>query len=336
MNYKESGVDIDAGNQFVKSISQKVQSTQGKSVLGGFGGFSGMMRLPEGYEKPVLVSGIDGVGSKCYVAGLINDENSYYAVGRDLVAMSVNDVITSGAKPLYFLDYIATHKIEEEKLKQVVFGIADGCIEAQCSLLGGETAEIPKIYQSMKYDLAGTCTGIVEETEIIDGSLIKPGDKVIGIASSGLHSNGFSLICNLLFHQKVFLQYRDKGDEDLGIGEELVKPTRIYSRLIQHLLDEVPIVGMAHITGGGIPENLPRCLPDRIKVMVDYNAWPLPDIFRTIMCAGEIPEEEMKRVFNMGIGYCLVVPPEVADDTRAIIRDFHGWDSWEIGEAYIG
>ena len=280
-------VDIQAGREFVERLKDKAPS---------IGGFNGMFRVPSGYENPVLISGADGVGTKINIAKIADN---YTTIGEDLVAMCVNDVICSGAKPLYFLDYISTGKMDGKVLDQIMFGIVSGCDKAGIELIGGETAEHPRQTQ---YDIAGFCTGIVEENEIIDGSLIKPGDKVIGIESSGLHSNGYSLINDMLFRQKIF--YKD-------MPRELLEPTTIYSSLVQYLLNEVPILGMAHITGGGIPENLPRCLPEGLSVDVDYNAWTLPDIFKKIMLAGEIPEEEMKKTFNMGIGFCIVVPPDV-------------------------
>ncbi len=329
MDYKTTGVDIDAGNNFVKLISKKVKSTHRPEVIGGFGGFNGMTRIPEGYEKPVLVSGADGVGTKVHVAELNiwgEDKSAMYGIGIDLVAMCVNDVITCGAKPLYFLDYICTSSVtqNEESLKQLVFGIGDGCHESECSLLGGETAEHPRRSSMVDpiRDLSGFCTGIVEENEIIDGSLIRSSDSIIGISSSGIHSNGFSLIREMLFKQKIMLKDTP----------ELLEPTRIYSRLVHHLLDQVPIVGMAHITGGGLMENLSRVMPDHVTFDVNFNSWPLPKIFQKIMLAGEIPEEEMKRVFNMGIGYCLVVPRNVEQETIDLIRGFHDWDAWVIGQ----
>ena len=330
MNYKECGVDIEAGQRFVELISEKVKSTHTPQVLGGFGGFNGMMRVPEGYERPVLVSGTDGVGTKINVGQIFNNDEAWYCLGRDLVAMCVNDVICSGSKPLYFLDYIATGKLDENVLKQIVFGIGDGCHEAQCALLGGETAEMPRMYSHGKFDLAGFCTGIVEETEIIDGKLIRKGDKVIGIASSGIHSNGYSMINNMLFHQHI----------KAADTPELIEPTRIYHRMIQELLDEVPIVGMAHITGGGIPGNLPRCLPEGLDVHVDYTSWDIPPIFDKIQNAGSgpagtsyrLPDDEMRKVFNMGIGFCIVVPADVEYDTRKIIWESNGVKSWVIGE----
>ena len=285
MNYKDSGVDIEAGNAFVERLKEKDPS---------IGGFNGMFKIPSGYEKPVLVSGADGVGTKINICRIARD---YTTIGQDLVAMCVNDVICSGAKPLYFLDYVSTKKIDEN-VADIMVGILKGCEITGCELLGGETAEHPT---AKEYDLAGFCTGIVEENEILDGGLIHPGDKVIGFESSGLHSNGYSLINDMLWRHKIFYQEMP----------ELLTPTTIYAPLINRLMDEIPILGMAHITGGGIPENLPRCLPDGLKVEVNYNSWPTPDIFKKIMLAGEIPAEEMRRTFNMGIGFCIVVPAEV-------------------------
>ena len=298
-------VDIEAGNAFVEELKLKAPN---------IGGFNGMMPLPSGYEKPVLVSGADGVGTKINIAAVAGD---YTTIGQDLVAMCVNDVICCGAKPLYFLDYISTKKIDAN-VADIMVGILKGCEMSKMYLLGGETAEH---YRQSNYDLAGFCTGIVEQSETVDGSLIKEGDKIIGIESSGLHSNGYSLINDMLWRHKIF--YKDMP--------ELLTPTTIYAELVEDLLNEFPIVGMAHITGGGIPGNLPRCVPEGLTAHVDYNSWPLPKVFSTIQLAGEIPEEEMKKVFNLGIGYCLVVPPEVETDIQLRIYG-HGYKSWTIGQ----
>ena len=281
-------VDIEGGNAFVERLKEKAPA---------IGGFGGMFKVPRGYEEPVLVSGADGVGTKLNIARVAND---YTTIGIDLVAMCVNDVITCGAKPLYFLDYISTQKLDDN-VEDIMSGIIKGCEIAGVELIGGETAEH---YRQSDYDLAGFCTGIVEKNEIIDGSLIKPGDKVIGFESSGVHSNGYSLINDMLWRQKIF--YKEMP--------ELLTPTTIYAPLIEKLKEEIPILGMAHITGGGLVENLPRCLPEGLSVEVDYNAWTLPDIFKKIQKAGEIEEDEMKRVFNMGIGFCIVVPPDTELD----------------------
>jgi len=279
-------VDIEGGNAFAERI---------KKIAPSVGGFGGAFKIPSGYEKPVLISGADGVGTKINIARVFND---YTTIGEDLVAMCVNDVICSGAKPLYFLDYISCEKLDS-RLDDIMYGIGIGCTKAGIELVGGETAEHGRFAKDI--DLAGFCTGIVEENEILDGRLIEKGDKVIGFPSSGLHSNGYSLINDMLLRHKIF--YKETP--------ELLTPTTIYAPLIAKLKEEIPILGMAHITGGGIPGNLPRCLPEGLSVEVNYNAWPFPEIFQKIMLAGEIPEEEMKRVFNMGIGFCIVVPPDV-------------------------
>ena len=327
MDYKTSGVDIEAGRSFVDQIKNTVKSTHRPEVLGGYGGFNGMMRVPTGYENPVLVSGTDGVGTKIHVAELnaTGNPSVMRGIGLDLVAMCVNDVITCGAKPLYFLDYICTSdiKLHGELVKNLVDGIAEGCNLSGCSLLGGETAEHPQRLATVPpiRDTSGFCTGIVEESEIIDGRLIKSGDVVIGIESNGVHSNGFTLIRDMLFRHKIFLKEMP----------ELLNPTIIYAPVVKNLLKEVPVLGMAHITGGGIPENLPRCIPDNVTVSVDYDSWPMPEVFSKIMLAGEIPPEEMMNVFNLGIGYCVVVPQEVVKDTQDIISN-HELRSWVIAE----
>ena len=343
MDYKTAGVDIEAGRSFVDQIKHTVKSTHRPEVMGGFGGFNGMMRITKGYEKPVLVSGTDGVGTKVHVAELkaTGDPSVMHDIGLDLVAMCVNDVITCGAKPLYFLDYICTSdiKLHGDLVKHLVDGIAEGCKISGCSLLGGETAEHPRrssMVDPIK-DLAGFCTGIVEENEIIDGSLIRESDVIIGVESSGLHSNGYSLIRDMLWRHKIFLT--GGYDEAWGGGKvkdpsptpELLNPTIIYAPLVADLVKEFPIVGMAHITGGGIPENLPRCIPDGLEARVDYNSWKMPKLFSKIMLAGEIPEEEMKNVFNLGIGYCFIVPENVATDVQLRIHG-HGLQSWIIGD----
>ncbi len=309
MDYKSSGVDIEAGNAFVERLMKKAPA---------IGGFGGMVRVPSGYKKPILVSGADGVGTKLNICMVAND---YSTIGIDLVAMCVNDIITCGAEPLYFLDYISTNKLDD-RIDSIMEGILKGCDIAEMDLLGGETAEHGRFAKD--YDLAGFCTGIVEESSIVDGKLIKSGDKVIGIESSGLHSNGYSLINDMLSKHKI------RWDDT----PELLTPTTIYAPLVKNLLDEVPILGMAHITGGGIPENLPRCIPDGMKARVDYNSWRMPEIFSKVMLAGEIPEEEMKRVFNLGIGYCVIVPDDCVDDSIDIIKS-QDIDCWTIGEIVL-
>ena len=306
MDYKTSGVDIIKGRSFVEYI---------KALSPNIGGFSGMMEISPGYEQPVLVSGADGVGTKINICRIARD---YTTIGQDLVAMCVNDVICSGAKPLYFLDYISTKSLDDN-VNDIVRGVATGCAMAGMELLGGETAEH---FRATDYDLAGFCTGIVEKNEIIDGSNIRAGDVVIGIESSGLHSNGYTLVNDMLWRNYIY--YKEMP--------ELLIPTTIYARLIQHLLDEVPILGMAHITGGGLPENLPRCIPKGLTVDFDYDAWERPELFNKIQKAGDIAEEEMRNVFNLGIGFCLVVPQEVVKSTQSLIADTpFGMRSWIIG-----
>ena len=309
LDYKTAGVDIDAGNKFVEDLKQKVPA---------LGGFGGMFKVPVGYEEPVLVSGTDGVGTKIDIAQAAND---YTTIGIDLVAMCVNDIITCGAKPLYFLDYISTQKLNSN-IADIMVGILKGCEIAEMNLLGGETAEHPQ-YQ-MKIDLAGFCTGIVEKKKIIDGSAIKPSDRIIGLASSGVHSNGYSIINYLA--RRLKLNYCNHP--------ELLTPTTIYAPVVKNLLkDGIDIYGMSHITGGGIPENLPRCLPKGLKVNIDWNSWTVPDIFLEIQRQGNIDMDEMKRVFNLGIGYCVVLPANRVEYAMDIIRD-DGINCWEIGEVY--
>ena len=309
LDYKTAGVDIDAGNKFVEELKRKVPKV---------GGFGGMFNVPVGYEEPVLVSGTDGVGTKINIAEAAGD---YTSIGIDLVAMCVNDIITCGADPLYFLDYISTKKLDGD-VADIMVGILKGCEIAGLQLLGGETAEHPS-YQ-MKIDLAGFCTGIVEKKKIIDGKSIKPSDRIIGLASSGLHSNGYSIVNYLLTRHQIF--YADHP--------ELLTPTTIYAPVVKRLLQEIDeVYGMVHITGGGIPENLPRCLPKGLKAHVDWNAWSVPEIFMEIQRQGNMDELEMRRVFNLGIGYCVVVPANRVEITMDVIRD-EGIECWEIGEVY--
>ena len=304
-------VDIEGGNDFVERLKKKAPT---------IGGFNGAFKVPDEYEEPVLVSGTDGVGTKITLCQIYND---WSTIGEDLVAMCVNDVICSGAKPLYFLDYISIGKLDQDILDQLMQGILKGCEISDMQLLGGETAEHPQVGgrgSKFDIDLAGFCTGVVEDYHMITGVGIKPGDKIIGIESSGIHSNGYSLINEMLWRQKIF--YRD--------NPELMTPTTIYAPVVKELMEKEAIFGMAHITGGGIPGNLPRCLSEGLDVKVDYNSWPLPEIFKKIMLAGEIPEEEMKRTFNMGIGFCVIVPSWAEDHTLMTITPYH--DCWTIGE----
>ena len=309
LDYKTAGVDIDAGNKFVEDLKTKVP---------GLGGFGGMIKVPSGYEEPILVSGTDGVGTKIDIAQAAND---YTTIGIDLVAMCVNDIITCGAEPLYFLDYISTKKLDDN-VADIMVGILKGCEIAGLQLLGGETAEHPQ-YQ-MKIDLAGFCTGIVEKKDIIDGKSIRPTDRVIGLASSGLHSNGYSIVNYLA--RRLKLNYCNYP--------ELLTPTTIYAPVVKNLLkDGIDIYGMSHITGGGLVENLPRCLPEGLRIDIDWNSWTVPDIFLEIQRQGNMDMDEMKRVFNLGIGYCVVLPANRVEYAMDIIRN-DGINCWEIGEVY--
>jgi phosphoribosylformylglycinamidine cyclo-ligase len=313
MDYRSAGVDIEAGRAFVNQIRSQVQSTFRPEVLGGLGGFSGYFQLPTGYRQPVLVSGTDGVGTKLKLAQALA---CHETVGIDLVAMCVNDVLTSGAEPLFFLDYLATSKLDPTALTQVVAGIAAGCRQAGCSLLGGETAEMPGFYQPQEYDLAGFCVGIVERDYLLDGTQVQVGDVAIGLASSGVHSNGFSLV-RLIVSEGGF-DWHDRPTQLQGqtLGEVLLTPTQIYVQPILNALREgLTIHGMAHITGGGLPENLPRCLGVNQSVQLLPQAWPVLPIFQWLAETGNIADTEMADTFNLGIGFVLIVPAPKAEQT---------------------
>jgi phosphoribosylformylglycinamidine cyclo-ligase len=330
MDYREAGVDVEAGRAFVQQIRSLVESTRRPEVLGKFGGFSGMFQLPIGYREPVLVSGTDGVGTKLKLAQQCDRHDT---VGIDLVAMCVNDVLTCGAEPLFFLDYLATSRLNPQELVQVVAGITEGCRQSGCALLGGETAEMPGFYQPGEYDLAGFCVGIVEKSHILDGSQVQMGDVAIGLASAGVHSNGFSLVRKIL--ETVNLSDRPDGLTQT-LGETLLTPTRIY---VKSVLDArrsgLEIHGMAHITGGGLPENLPRCLGANQSVQIDAGNWsPLP-IFDWLAQQGSVARQDMFNTFNMGIGFVLLVPPSAAEAT---IQWFEGQaiSAWAIGTVVEG
>lgn len=333
ITYKRAGVDIDEGERFVRMISPLVKETFRKEVLTDIGSFGGLFRFESAkYKEPILVSGTDGVGTKLKIAFLMDRHNT---VGVDLVAMSVNDILTSGAEPLFFLDYFATGKLEPEKAATVIDGIAAGCREAGCALIGGETAEMPGFYQEGEYDLAGFAVGVVDKAKIIDGMDIREGDTLVGLASNGLHSNGYSLV------RKVFFEHRKMDVSmhvpELGstLGEELLRPTRIYVKAFNALKERIRIKGIAHITGGGIPGNLPRVLPEGMGAVVREGSWPVPAIFRVIGKTGNVPENDMKRTFNMGIGCILVVPEKEAGDAIGLLKDA-GFDSYVIGSVVKG
>jgi len=338
MDYREAGVDIEAGRSFVQQIKGLVQSTHRPEVLGGLGGFNGCFQLPMGYREPVLVSGTDGVGTKLKLAHQLNRHDT---VGIDLVAMCVNDVLTSGAQPLFFLDYLATGKLNPEQLTQVVAGIAQGCRLAGCALLGGETAEMPGFYQPGEYDIAGFCVGIVEKSEILDGSQVQLGDVAIGLASQGVHSNGFSLVRKIVSdssHQDSPLSWNSCPDWLGGqrLGDVLLTPTQIYVKPILDALQAgIEIHGMAHITGGGLPENLPRCLGQGQSVQIEPNSWEILPIFQWLAEAGQVSREEMFNTFNMGIGFVVLVSSAQAEKTRRWFES-QGVTAYRIGEVVEG
>lgn len=327
MDYREAGVDVEAGRAFVNRIRGLVNSTHRPGVLGGLGGFSGFFQVPGGYREPVLVSGTDGVGTKLKVAHQLDRHDT---VGIDLVAMCVNDVLTSGAEPLFFLDYLATGKLNEEQLTQVVAGIAEGCRQAGCALLGGETAEMPGFYGAGEYDLAGFCVGIGEKSELLNGSQVRVGDVAVGLPSSGIHSNGYSLVRKIVSDGGF-----DWGDtiDGLGgtLGDVFLTPTRIYVREVLEARRALEIHGMAHITGGGLPENLPRCLGEGQSIRVDAGSWDVPPLFRWLAEVGNVSMTDMYNTFNMGIGFVLVVPRNLADE---VVGRFSS--AWVIGEVVEG
>ncbi len=327
MDYKTSGVDVQAGRSFVGRIKASVDSTSRPEVIGGLGGFGGLIRLPAGLTNPILVAGTDGVGTKLELAQAYN---THFGVGLDLVAMCVNDVITSGAEPLFFLDYIATGFLTPEALTEVVEGIADGCKRSGCALLGGETAEMPGFYSKGRYDLAGFCVAVVEESKLIKTSQVNLGDKIIGVASSGLHSNGFSLVRKVLK-----IQNADEntlfGQNNLSLIKTLLKPTAFYVQLVKALMHEkLPINGLAHITGGGLPENLPRCLPKGLTAFIDTHSWKRPEIYSWLQQSGDIPESDLWNTFNLGVGFCLVVEPQGVGPVLEVCKS-QGLNAWTMG-----
>jgi len=317
MDYREAGVDVEAGRAFVEQIRDVVHATHRPEVLGGLGGFSGLFQLSQGYREPILVASTDGVGTKLKLAHSLN---SHHTVGIDLVAMCANDVLTCGAEPLFFLDYLATGHLQPHQLAEVVAGIAEGCRLSGCALLGGETAEMPGFYQQGEYDLAGFCVGIVEKQQLLNGSQVQVGDIAIGLASQGVHSNGFSLIRKIVsnrgWHWKD-VPWKGIPDLDLGdqsLGEVLLTPTQIYVKpVLEGAQAGLELHGMAHITGGGIPENLPRCLGPSQSVQIYPQQWPIPPIFNWIASTGEIGPVDMFHTFNMGIGFVLLVPSNQVD-----------------------
>ncbi len=332
MDYRSAGVDVQAGRAFVERIRSSVQGTHRPEVLGGVGGFAGLCRLPGGLEHPLLVAGTDGVGTKLELAQRLNRHDG---IGLDLVAMCVNDVITSGAEPLFFLDYIATGRLTPDTLAEVVEGIAHGCRLSGCALLGGETAEMPGFYHPGQYDLAGFGVGVVEESRLIAGRAVKAGDRVVGVASSGVHSNGFSLVRRILEDRQVTEETR-LGAEGPLLLSELLTPTTLYGDLVKALMaSDLAPHGMAHITGGGLPENLPRCLPEGVNAVLDPRSWERPALFHWLQEEGEVPEADLWHTFNLGVGFCLVVSPQTVDAVVQVCKSC-GHRAWEIGQIQEG
>ena len=330
LTYRDAGVDIEAGESLVERIKPLVQKTQRPECLGNIGGFGGLFELPiDRYRRPVLVSGTDGVGTKLKLAVMLDRHDT---IGIDLVAMCVNDVLVLGAEPLYFLDYFATGRLSPEHAQSVIAGIASGCETAGAALIGGETAEMPGMYSPGDYDLAGFCVGVVEKDQIIDGSHIRAGDQVLGLASSGLHSNGYSLARAVLERSSATL---GQPIGETTLGEALLAPTRIYVRPILALLKAVPIHGIAHITGGGLTGNIPRILPDNCDCRIDATAWPRPEIFQWLQSEGSIDDTEMLRTFNCGIGLVIIVSSDTAAQAHEMLKA-SGETVYRLGEVQAG
>jgi phosphoribosylformylglycinamidine cyclo-ligase len=325
LTYRDAGVDIDAGNELVNRIRNTAARTRRPEVLGGLGGFGAMVAIPPGYREPVMVSGTDGVGTKLRLAMQLQKHDT---IGVDLVAMCVNDLVVGGAEPLFFLDYYATGKLNVDVAAQVVDGIGRGCELSGCALVGGETAEMPGMYEGDDYDLAGFCVGIAERSEIIDGNRVQPGDVLLALGSSGPHSNGYSLIRKILEVSNADLEQRIGGTT---LANALMAPTRIYVKNLLQLIKEVDVRALSHITGGGLPENIPRVLPDGMVAAIDTTSWKLPAVFEWLKNAGGVASEEMYRTFNCGIGMVVCVPAnqkELALDTLKAL----GEDAWQVGE----
>jgi len=329
LTYKDAGVDIDAGNALVERIKPFVAATRRAGVLSGIGGFGGLFEIPAGYRRPVLVAGTDGVGTKLKLA---IETGRHGTVGIDLVAMCANDVIVQGAEPLFFLDYYATGRLDVARAAAVIEGIAEGCRQAGAALLGGETAELPGFYEGQDYDLAGFCVGIVEYDRIIDGSRVAPGDAIVGIASSGLHSNGYSLARKVLAHSGAA---PDLPLDGAPLIDRLLAPTRIYVKPLLALLAEVQVHAMAHITGGGLPENLPRVLPEGMAARIELQSWRRPAVFEWLQSEGGIADAELYRTFNCGLGMALVLPAADARRAIALLND-HGEQAWLAGRIEAG
>jgi phosphoribosylformylglycinamidine cyclo-ligase len=330
VTYRDAGVDIDAGEELVERIKPGVRRSMRREVLGGIGGFGALVEVPlDRYRKPVLVSGTDGVGTKLRLA---IDTGRHDTVGIDLVAMCVNDVVVQGAEPLFFLDYFATGKLVVDIGARVIAGIVDGCVQAGCALVGGETAEMPGMYHGDDYDLAGFCVGIVEKDAIIDGSRTAAGDIVLGLPSSGPHSNGFSMIRKILQVSGADLETDLQG---VALGDRLMAPTRIYVKALLKLVSALPVHGLSHITGGGLVDNIPRVIPDGLEVILERRAWRREPVFEWLQNAGRVADQEMYRVFNCGIGMTVQVAAKDADRAASILREA-GQEAVVIGEVKAG
>ncbi|MFN3711191.1 MAG: phosphoribosylformylglycinamidine cyclo-ligase [Alishewanella aestuarii] len=325
LSYKDAGVDIDAGNALVDRIKGAVKRTTRPEVIGGLGGFGALCQIPAGYKEPVLVSGTDGVGTKLRLA---MDLKRHDGVGIDLVAMCVNDLVVQGAEPLFFLDYYATGKLDVDTASRVVAGIAEGCVQSGCALVGGETAEMPGMYHGDDYDIAGFCVGVVEKADIIDGSKVQPGDQLIALASSGPHSNGFSLIRKVL---EVSGQSPDTLLAGKSLADHLLEPTRIYVKNLLALFKTTPVHALCHITGGGFWENIPRVLPANTKAVINGKSWQWPAIFDWLQQQGNISRHEMYRTFNCGVGMIVVVPAAQLDNALSQLQQA-GETAWHLGE----
>lgn len=324
LSYKDAGVDIDAGNALVENIKGAVKRTTRPEVMGGLGGFGSICQLPTGYKEPVLVAGTDGVGTKLRLA---IDLKKHDTVGIDLVAMCVNDLIVQGAEPLFFLDYYATDKLDVDVASAVVSGIADGCVLSGCALVGGETAEMPGMYHKGDYDIAGFCVGVAEKSRVIDGTKVAAGDQLIALASSGAHSNGFSLIRKVLEVNNTDTNELLNGK---SIGDHLIEPTKIYVKSVLELLKHVDVHALSHITGGGFWENIPRVLPESAQAIIDGKSWQWPEIFNWLQENGNITEHEMYRTFNCGVGMIIVIPAGAVEQSLEILTA-NGENAWHIG-----
>ncbi|MCX8582058.1 phosphoribosylformylglycinamidine cyclo-ligase [Gilliamella sp. B3482] len=326
LSYKDAGVDIDAGNELVNRIKSVVKETKRPEVMGGLGGFGALCAIPQKYKQPILVSGTDGVGTKLRLA---MDLNRHESIGIDLVAMCVNDLIVQGAEPLFFLDYYATGKLNVDVAATVVTGIAEGCKQSGCALVGGETAEMPGMYHGDDYDLAGFCVGVVEKAEMIDGSKVQDGDALIALASSGAHSNGYSLVRKIIEVSGV-----NPATEQLDgkpLADHLLAPTKIYVKSVLDLISKIEVHAIAHITGGGFWENIPRVLPDNTQAIIDESSWQWPSIFNWLQQAGNVSRHEMYRTFNCGVGLIIALPKQLADQAINLLNE-HGEKAWLLGE----